>query len=87
MVDFSLQSSDAENLADCDYIGHGRAGGYAEFRTVSTPVPSSRVPFVSSTELSELQRAQTEFTAKQYVGRLVVVPDAKSEAPGRLTTG
>lgn len=36
MVDFSIYNneSDAEGLADIDYIGHGRDGGYAEYCTV-----------------------------------------------------
>jgi NADPH:quinone reductase-like Zn-dependent oxidoreductase len=31
MVDFSIYNGDGESLADIDYIGHGRDGGYAEF--------------------------------------------------------
>ncbi len=34
MVDFSLYNRDDDSLADIDYIGHGRDGGYAEFTTV-----------------------------------------------------
>src|SRR5262245_22039879 len=31
MVDFSIYNGDGCSLADIDYIGHGRDGGYAEF--------------------------------------------------------
>ncbi len=34
MVDFSLYNRDDDSLADIDYIGHGRDGGYAEYTTV-----------------------------------------------------
>ncbi|MDE0805634.1 MAG: alcohol dehydrogenase family protein [Acidimicrobiales bacterium] len=34
MVDFSIYNDDGDSLADIDYIGHGRDGGYAEYQTV-----------------------------------------------------
>jgi len=34
MVDFSLYNRNDDSLADIDYIGHGRDGGYAEYVTV-----------------------------------------------------
>jgi alcohol dehydrogenase len=34
MVDFSLYNRDDDSLADIDYIGHGRDGGYAEYAAV-----------------------------------------------------
>jgi len=34
MVDFSLYNRGDDSLADIDYIGHGRDGGYAEYVTV-----------------------------------------------------
>lgn len=34
MVDFSIYHGDGEHLADIDYIGHGRDGGYAEYVAV-----------------------------------------------------
>ena len=33
MIDFSIYNRDDDSLADIDYIGHGRDGGYAEFMT------------------------------------------------------
>ncbi|MCT7377943.1 alcohol dehydrogenase family protein [Chelativorans salis] len=34
MVDFSLYNRDDDSLADIDYIGHGRDGGYAEYAAI-----------------------------------------------------
>jgi alcohol dehydrogenase len=34
MVDFSIYNGDGVHLADVDYIGHGRDGGYAEYVAV-----------------------------------------------------
>ncbi len=34
LVDFSLYNTDGDSLADIDYIGHGRDGGYAEYCAV-----------------------------------------------------
>ena len=34
MVDFSIYNTDSDSLADIDYIGHGRDGGYAEYVVV-----------------------------------------------------
>lgn len=31
MVDFSIYNTDGDSLADIDYIGHGRDGGFAEY--------------------------------------------------------
>ena len=34
MVDFSIYNRDDDSLADIDYMGHGRDGGYAEYQAV-----------------------------------------------------
>ena len=34
MVDFSIYNTEGDSLADIDYIGHGRDGGFAEYTTV-----------------------------------------------------
>ncbi len=34
LVDFSIYNTDGDSLADIDYIGHGRDGGYAEYCAV-----------------------------------------------------
>lgn len=36
MVDFSIYNRDDDSLADIDYFGHGRDGGYAEYQVVPT---------------------------------------------------
>jgi NADPH:quinone reductase-like Zn-dependent oxidoreductase len=36
MIDFSIYNGDGVSLADIDYIGHGRDGGYAEYCAVPT---------------------------------------------------
>ena len=34
MIDFSIYNGDGEHLAEIDYFGHGRDGGYAEYMVV-----------------------------------------------------
>jgi NADPH:quinone reductase-like Zn-dependent oxidoreductase len=34
MVDLNIYDGNGDSLADCDYIGHGRDGGYAEYLAV-----------------------------------------------------
>jgi NADPH:quinone reductase-like Zn-dependent oxidoreductase len=38
MVDFSIYNAEDDSLADCDYIGHGRDGGYAEYLAVPAEI-------------------------------------------------
>jgi NADPH:quinone reductase-like Zn-dependent oxidoreductase len=52
MVDFSIYNRDDDSLADIDYIGHGRDGGYAEYVTV----PAENAHFVD-TGLSDVELA------------------------------
>ncbi|MEP7455411.1 alcohol dehydrogenase family protein [Phyllobacterium sp. SB3] len=52
MVDFSIYNRDDDSLADIDYIGHGRDGGYAEYVTV----PAENAHFVD-TGLSDIELA------------------------------
>lgn len=52
MVDFSLYNRDDDSLADIDYIGHGRDGGYAEYITV----PADNAHWVE-TELDDAELA------------------------------
>ena len=44
MIDFSIYNRDDDSLADIDYIGHGRDGGYAEYMTT----PSDHAHVVNS---------------------------------------
>jgi len=52
MVDFSIYNTEGDSLADIDYIGHGRDGGYAEYMVV--PSENAHVP---DTSLSEVELA------------------------------
>jgi NADPH:quinone reductase-like Zn-dependent oxidoreductase len=52
IVDFSIYNREDDSLADIDYIGHGRDGGYAEYTTV----PSENAHPVR-TEMSDAELA------------------------------
>ncbi|MER8966856.1 alcohol dehydrogenase family protein [Mesorhizobium sp. M0808] len=52
MVDFSIYNRDDDSLADIDYMGHGRDGGYAEYQAV----PSENAHVVD-TDLSDVELA------------------------------
>ncbi|MDP9813100.1 NADPH:quinone reductase-like Zn-dependent oxidoreductase [Rhizobium tibeticum] len=52
MVDFSIYNRDDDSLADIDYMGHGRDGGYAEFMTL--PAENAHV---IATDLSDIELA------------------------------
>ena len=43
MVDFSLYNTDGDSLADIDYIGHGRDGGFAEYMTAPSEIGRAHV--------------------------------------------
>ncbi len=52
MVDFSIYNRDDDSLADIDYIGHGRDGGYAEY--VAVPAENAHVV---NTDMSDIELA------------------------------
>jgi len=52
MVDFSIYNREDDSLADIDYMGHGRDGGYAEYMTL----PSENAHVVA-TELTDIELA------------------------------
>jgi NADPH:quinone reductase-like Zn-dependent oxidoreductase len=52
MVDFSIYNRDDDSLADIDYMGHGRDGGYAEYQTL----PAENAHLVR-TDLSDVELA------------------------------
>jgi len=52
MVDFSIYNRDDDSLADIDYMGHGRDGGYAEYMTL--PAENAHVV---DTDLSDIELA------------------------------
>jgi NADPH:quinone reductase-like Zn-dependent oxidoreductase len=52
MVDFSIYNGDGVSLADIDYIGHGRDGGYAEYCAVPAENAHSVDSDMSDAELA-----------------------------------
>lgn len=52
MVDFSIYNRDDDSLADIDYMGHGRDGGYAEY--MALPAENAHVV---ATDLSDIELA------------------------------
>ncbi|WP_296745419.1 alcohol dehydrogenase family protein [Mesorhizobium sp.] len=52
MVDFSIYNREDDSLADIDYMGHGRDGGYAEYQAL--PVENAHVV---DTDLSDVELA------------------------------
>ena len=52
ILDFSIYNTDGDSLADIDYIGHGRDGGYAEY--VAVPQENAHV---IDTDLSDAELA------------------------------
>jgi len=52
MVDFSIYNRDDDSLADIDYMGHGRDGGYADYMTL--PAENAHVV---KTDLTDIELA------------------------------
>ncbi len=52
MVDFSIYNRDDDSVADIDYMGHGRDGGYAEYKAA----PAENAHVVDTT-LSDVELA------------------------------
>jgi alcohol dehydrogenase len=52
MVDFSIYNREDDSLADIDYMGHGRDGGYAEY--MALPAANAHVV---TTDLSDIELA------------------------------
>ena len=70
MVDFSIYSGDGDSLADMDYFGHGRDGGFAEF----VAVPADQARAVAS-DMSDVELATfccTYVTGERMLERAAV---------------
>lgn len=67
LVDFSIYNAETDSLADIDYIGHGRDGGYAEY----TAVPAENAhPIQSGMTDAELATFCCAYmTAEQMIDR------------------
>jgi len=73
MVDFSIYNTDGDSLADIDYIGHGRDGGYAEYCVVPAENAHCVVTEISDAELATFCCAY--LTAEHMLDRARVQAD------------
>ena len=71
IVDFSIYNGDGVSLADIDYIGHGRDGGYAEYCAVPSDNAHSIDSPLSDAELATFCCAY--LTAEHMLDRAAVV--------------
>jgi len=71
VVDFSLYNRDDDSLADIDYIGHGRDGGYAEYAAVPAENAHAVETSLSDAELATFCCAY--MTAEHMLNRARVV--------------
>jgi alcohol dehydrogenase len=71
MVDFSIYNTDGDSLADIDYIGHGRDGGYAEYCAVPADHAYQVTNNMSDAELATFCCAY--LTAEHMLNRAAVV--------------
>lgn len=80
MVDFSIYNCDGDSLADIDYIGHGRDGGYAEYTTV----PADHAHVVN-TDMSDAELAT--FSCAYLTGEHMLDRARVAEGERVLVTG
>jgi NADPH:quinone reductase-like Zn-dependent oxidoreductase len=72
MVDFSIYNTEGESLADIDYIGHGRDGGYAEYMTA--PAENAHVVRTAMSDAELATFCCAYLTAEQMLDRARVAP-------------
>lgn len=80
IVDFSIYNRDDDSLADIDYMGHGRDGGYAEYMTL----PSENAHVVQ-TDLSDIELAT--FCCAYLTGEQMLERAGLKEGERILVTG
>ncbi|MDQ6435179.1 alcohol dehydrogenase family protein [Mesorhizobium sp. LHD-90] len=80
MVDFSIYNRDDDSLADIDYMGHGRDGGYAEYQAL--PAENAHVV---ATSLTDIELAT--FCCAYLTGEQMLVRAALKEGERILVTG
>lgn len=80
MVDFSIYNRDDDSLADIDYMGHGRDGGYAEYQAL--PAENAHVV---DTDLSDIELAT--FCCAYLTGEQMLERAALKEGERVLVTG
>lgn len=80
MVDFSIYNRDDDSLADIDYMGHGRDGGYAEYQAL--PAENAHVVY---TDISDVELAT--FCCAYLTGEQMLVRAGLREGERILVTG
>lgn len=80
MVDFSIYNRDDDSLADIDYMGHGRDGGYAEYQAL----PAENAHLVR-TDLSDVELAT--FCCAYLTGERMLVRAGLTEGERIIVTG
>ncbi|NGN44402.1 zinc-binding dehydrogenase [Mesorhizobium sp. CGMCC 1.15528] len=67
MVDFSIYNRDDDSLADIDYMGHGRDGGYAEYQAL--PAENAHVVNTALTDIELATFCCAYLTGEQMLER------------------
>ena len=67
MVDFSIYNRDDDSLADIDYMGHGRDGGYAEYQAL--PAENAHVVDTPMTDIELATFCCAYLTGEQMLER------------------
>jgi len=67
MVDFSIYNRDDDSLADIDYMGHGRDGGYAEYQAL--PAENAHVVDTDMTDVELATFCCAYLTGEQMLER------------------
>lgn len=80
MVDFSIYNRDDDSMADIDYMGHGRDGGYAEYQAL--PAENAHVV---DTDLTDVELAT--FCCAYLTGEQMLERAGLKEGERVLVTG
>jgi len=80
MVDFSIYNRDDDSLAEIDYMGHGRDGGYAQFQAL----PAANAHVVD-TDLTDIELAT--FCCAYLTGEQMLVRAGLAQGERILVTG
>ena len=80
MVDFSIYNRDDDSLAEIDYMGHGRDGGYAQYQAL----PAANAHVVD-TDLTDIELAT--FCCAYLTGEQMLVRAGLAQGERILVTG
>ena len=81
IVDFSIYNGDGVSLADIDYIGHGRDGGYAEYMLAPAENVYEIKRDITDAELATFCCAY--LTGEHMLDRAAVAPGERPSRPDR----